>query len=237
MLDGELYSHAIPFQTIQSIVRGDSNVTPEQKRQISFNIFAAKKRGVEWEDTEDMVKTIAEDVARFGSDLLVLVPYKKVVNTHSNILQAMMEFTSFGFEGIMLRHPEIAYEWKRGNGLLKYKPFIEHDFIIVGAERGDPDGKFASTLGALIIEGEYKGKKIRCEVGSGFSEVGVEWLDWNGGDWGSNSKPPRDWLWHNKERLVGLTLETQFQAVTDKPDADGIWSLQFASYRQLKLDR
>lgn len=237
-LDGELYSHGVPFQTIQSVVRGVRDVSEERKRGILFNVFAMDESPLvdKW-DTSALVEDICNSHLFDGFEHMVPVPYRKVKNNVEAIMEAMLEFTKLGYEGIMLRHPDVPYEFKRGNGLLKFKPFVEHDFRIVGVLPGEPDGKFANTLGAIVVEGEYDGKKIRCEVGSGFSEVGVQWLDWFGGDWGSNPKPPRDWLWANREKLIGLTLEVQFQNVTDKPGNDGYWSLAFPSYRQLKLDR
>lgn len=267
--DGELYNHHIPFQTIQGYVRGSSKVSEENKRKIFFNIFAIGHD--KFRNTADMV-AMMRDIDWSKYLYLRPVEYHQVENNPIDIEYLMNEMYDKGYEGLMLRHPTNYYMYKRSNELLKYKPFHEADFKIVGVQLGEPDGRFSDTCGTIVIEGYVnwgKGKDaetrfVRCEVGSGFSEFSLDrdgnkfdtpqpgnWqprtsvdgevyynkLDWDDGDWGWQEKPTRDWMWFNRERLIDLKAEIQFQTFSDEPDENGIWALQFPTFRALKLDR
>lgn len=250
--DGELYSHGIPFQTIQSYVRGDDHIPEEHKRKIRFNIFAAGLVSDDKASGRKMVDRLkAVDWAKY--EYIVPVEYTEVLNSNAEIERVMRQYSSEGFEGTMLRNPNTPYAWKRSNDLLKRKPFYEADFRIVGFYEGDADKEFAGTLGGITIEGtvdwvvdgEVQQVDVRSNVGSGFSvcsydkdgnKIPVD-LAWNDGNWGSSEKPPRDWVWANQSRIQGLTVEIQYQGLSDKPQPDGTWCLQFGTFRALKMDR
>lgn len=76
------------------------------------------------------------------------------------------------YEGVMVKDPEAPYEGKKGYHWLKIKPWIEVDLTVVGIEQGDPDGKRAGKVGALVCEGldEDSGKFIHVKVGGGLSD-------------------------------------------------------------------
>jgi len=153
---------------------------------------------------------------------LKLVPVTKVPNNPESVHKFTEQCVELGFEGSMLRHPVKWYSWKRDDYLLKHKFFIEHDFTIVGYYEGK--GEFKGTLGGVIVEGEYEGKKIKSEVGSGFKYL-PEWPD------------NRDFFWNNQVELMGEIMEVKFQGISDEPNKDGTWSLRFATYKKLKQDR
>jgi len=249
-IDGELFNRQIPFQRIQSFVRGNRNVSEKNKKKIFFNVFAIG--GDEIKTTDDMINKLREiDWSKY--EYLRPLEYFKVVNKPQLIEDFMLAMYKEGFEGLMLRHPDIPYEWKRSNQLLKYKPFHEADFIIEEVQLGEPDGRFANTCGTIVIsgtvkwkvDGQYEERFVRCECGSGFSEFSLDRdgnkiaqkLDWDGGDWGWQEKPTRDWMYANRDRLKGLLAEIQFQTFSDEPNEDGVWALQFPTFRVLKLDR
>ena len=73
-----------------------------------------------------------------------------------------------GDEGIMLSIADSPYECKRSKKLLKVKEFITVDCLVVDIFKGE--GKYDKTLGGLVCEFMYKGKRCRTEVGSGFSD-------------------------------------------------------------------
>lgn len=249
-VDGELYNHQLPFQTIQSYVRGDKNIPNQHKRKIFFNIFAVGS--IDALSTEQMV-ALLKKINWKRYTYLKPVEYFKIPNNPQVILEEMMRLYKEGYEGLMLRSPLVQYVWKRSNDLLKYKPFKEGDFTIIDVQLGEPDGRFAHTMGTIVISGEVKVKvngkkevrKVCCEVGSGFSEFSLDQfgnrieqkLDWDGGDWGWQEKPTRDWMWANRDELIGCKAEIQYQTFSDYPDEGGVWALQFPSFRMLKLDR
>lgn len=217
--DGELYSHDIPFQTISSYANRKKKIDPAQKEKINYYIFAV---GRDWKDTGEMYDFLSS--IPWPYKYLKLVPVTKVPNNPESIHKFTEQCVEMGFEGSMLRHPEVWYSWKRDDYLLKHKFFVEHDFTICGFYEGK--GEFEGTLGGVVVEGEYEGKKIKSEVGSGFKYL-PEWPD------------NRDWFWNNQQEIMGEIMEVSFQGISDEPNKDGsgTWALRFATYKKLKQDR
>lgn len=66
-----------------------------------------------------------------------------------------------GGEGIILRHPTSIWTPERSWGVLKYKPFMDDEGILVGFTSGrktDKGSKLLGKIGALILD--YKGKRL-----------------------------------------------------------------------------
>jgi len=224
-MDGELYSHNVPFQTIQSYVNRKVNIDPLKKKEIYYYIFVA---GRDWKDTKEMydylqnIPELSSPLPHLNYHYVKLLPVTIVKNDLDEITKVTELHMSQGYEGTMLRHPKNWYAWKRDDNLLKHKLFIESDFTITGYYEGE--GEFEGTLGGFKIEGEFEGNKIRSEVGSGF-KVLPEFLD------------NRSELWRIRRDLPGQTVEVKFQGITDKPSNDGYYSLRFPVYLKLKQDR
>ena len=114
-----------------------------------------------------------------------------------------------GYEGIMLKDPLAPYECKRSHAWLKLKPFIEVSLSVVAVEEGT--GKNVGKLGALVCEGEDDGKRIRVNVGSGFTDS------------------DRDSFWGSRDSLSGNIVEVRADAVTQ--NQDGTYSLRFPRFK------
>ena len=82
-----------------------------------------------------------------------------IPNTFEAVEGACRKFTEQGYEGVVLRHPDVPYHEGRSNHLLKYKFFKEADLRIVGIIDGE--GRLAGTLGSLTVEGIAEGKQVR----------------------------------------------------------------------------
>jgi DNA ligase-1 len=117
-----------------------------------------------------------------------------------------------GYEGIMLKDPEAAYECKRTVAWLKLKPFIEVSLEVVDFEEGT--GRNAGRLGAIICEGEDDGRRIRVNVGSGFSDS------------------DRDSYWTGRDSMVNKIVEVRADAVTQ--NQDGTYSLRFPRFLKFR---
>lgn len=235
--DGELFSYDLPFQKIQSIVRKE--YADPTKELISLHIFAIKVKGREWESSEEMVDFLW-DMDWQGFELVDPVQYHKVLNDPRIIRETMNVFHTYGYEGLMLRRPDLAYSYGRSTNLLKLKPFKEEDFEIIDVLPGKPGTVLENTLGAIQVQGKIDGHCVKSKVGSGFlmkSPDGKQYLDWNGGDWGPGETPTRDWMWHNRDKLIGLKAEIAFQELTDGRKGVADRSLTFPTFVKLKLDR
>jgi len=117
-----------------------------------------------------------------------------------------------GYEGIMIKDPAAAYECKRTIAWLKLKPFIEVSLAVVDFEEGT--GRNAGRLGAIICEGVDDDRRIRVNVGSGFSD--------------SN----RDSYWAGRTTLAGTVAEVRADAITQ--NQDGTYSLRFPRFLRFR---
>jgi DNA ligase-1 len=113
-----------------------------------------------------------------------------------------------GYEGIMIKEPNAPYECKRSVAWLKLKPFIEVSLTVVAVEEGT--GKNVGKLGALVCEGVDDDKRIRVNVGSGFTDS------------------DRDVFYVDREALIGQIVEVRADAITQ--NQDGSYSLRFPRF-------
>jgi DNA ligase-1 len=119
-----------------------------------------------------------------------------------------------GYEGIMIKDIDAKYECKRSTSWLKQKPFIEVSLTVVAVEEGT--GRNEGKLGALICEGDDDGKKIRVNVGSGFTDT------------------DREDYWTSKESMVGQVVEVRADAATRSQDSEDVWSLRFPRFLRFR---
>ena len=117
-----------------------------------------------------------------------------------------------GYEGIMIKSLDAPYECKRSDFWMKWKPTISVDLNIVGFEEGT--GRNEGRLGALICEGDDDGRRIRVNVGSGFSDS------------------DRDQYWVARDLLLDHLVEVQADAVTQ--NQDGTYSLRFPRFLRFR---
>lgn len=114
-----------------------------------------------------------------------------------------------GYEGIMIKSPDAAYECKRSTAWLKQKPFIEVSLVVVGLQEGT--GKNEGKLGALVCQGQDDGKDITVNVGSGFTDS------------------ERDAFWQDQDVILDLIVEVRADAITQ--NQDGTYSLRFPRFK------
>jgi len=115
-----------------------------------------------------------------------------------------------GYEGLMLKDVNAAYECKRSTAWLKIKPYIEVSLTVVQTEEGT--GKNAGRMGALVCEGIDDGKLIQVNVGSGFTDQ--QRMDF--------------WTC----RVDGHIVEVRADAVTQ--NQDGSYSLRFPRFERFR---
>lgn len=120
-----------------------------------------------------------------------------------------------GYEGIMIKDPNAHYVTKRSVNWMKIKPKLTVDLEVVGFEPGKAEGKFSETLGGMICEGEDGGRKIRVTVGGGYSE------------------DLRDWIWSNRDKVLGHLVEIETDAVT-KPQSGDVHGLRFPQFHRFR---
>ena len=135
VLDGELYTMDIPFETLAGLLK---------KKKISNTDNALLEKHVKYHiyDKVDS-ESLTFDKRWNHLQTLQLNQYTRLVNTV--LLSSVKEFQSYfslfieqGYEGIMLRNTKGMYrQGYRSHDLQKYKEFKEDEYPIIGFEEGD----------------------------------------------------------------------------------------------------
>lgn len=128
-----------------------------------------------------------------------------------------------GDEGLILQTVDSKYETRKvSDGMWKLKVRETSDLKVVGFEEGKETGKNKGTLGMMLVE--YKGSI--CGVGSGFKElINLEKYP---------TENTRDWIWRNRESLIGKIAEIEYDENKDK---DGNYNLRHGSFLRWRFDK
>lgn len=153
-LDGELYNHKFKddFNKVVSLFKKQKPSDEELKE--------CEKYGQYWiydmpnvpggydKRYEAMLKWYAslsdEDKKKFK-----VVP-SKVVTSKQQLDEVHARNLELGYEGTIIRRLNVNYEFKRSKQLLKFKDFIDEEFVIVGFEEGT--GRRVGTIGYFIMQ-------------------------------------------------------------------------------------
>lgn len=77
---------------------------------------------------------------------------------------------SQGYEGLILKHWDHEYSFKRTKDWVKMKEVKEVTLLCTGYELADDTSKYEGQVGALICTGKVEGHDIQVSVGSGLSD-------------------------------------------------------------------
>lgn len=211
LLDGELWIPGLKFREISSLVRGQKSVTDEQKESIKFVLFAARKPDGEEDFTTTEMINYLDSLDYSAYPNFVKVKYDTVENNTAAIDAIARQEQDKGWEGIMLRHPEISYVAGGTRTLLKRVIPKESIYKIIGFTEGN--GRYSGMLGSLIYEG--------TAVDENKNDILVE------GKVSSGLKiQQRHEIWSNKEDYLGVAVRLRYQKV-NSPDEDGKGALRF----------
>ena len=220
VLDGEVMSAS--FQDLMKQVHRKDNVDAGDAVLNLFDIFnlSELKDGIgkfqQWERSEALAQWYSQFAAHMPN---ITVVGQELVDLDTDQGQARFreinaDAIKGGYEGIMIKEPLAVYECKRSTAWLKLKPFIEVSLAVVDVEEGTK--RNTGKLGALICEGEDDGKKIRVNVGSGFSDV------------------DRDEFWRYRQDVIGQVVEVRADAATKNQDSDDVYSLRFPRFLRFR---
>jgi len=188
-LDGELYVHGMPFQSLASIAKTKIGLHPDY-RAMEYHVF-------------DTVNNEVQRARIAALELLLKQPNICVVRTElveslDTLEKCYDEFVAQGYEGFIIRQLDAPYARKRSTSIMKCKPgrFDEYEVIGYQEERsiyGEPKG----ALGALVLRaagGIFAGGVFN--VGTGFT------------------RQQRQDLWLKRDELKGCRCTVKYQELT-----------------------
>jgi DNA ligase 1 len=159
-LDGELWMGRHSFERLSAIVRRQEPSDDEWKL-VTYQLYE-----------------LPEGVGSFGDRIAVLqasvaqaaVPWLRVlpqvhVSGKAALKAKLAQVVREGGEGLMLHWSDAAWQAGRTDLLLKLKPQLDTEAIVVAHEAGQ--GKYEGMLGALIVM-TPEGRRFR--LGTGFSD-------------------------------------------------------------------
>lgn len=159
-LDGELWLGRGRFEALSAIVRRAEPVDAEW-RQLKYMVFELPGAPGSF---AERAKRIREVVAAVGWEQLVAVeqaPAKDRAELQARLDRVVKE----GGEGLMLHLAEAPYVTGRSDVLLKLKPLLDTEAVVVAHVPGR--GKYKGLLGALRVR-TPEGREFL--LGTGFSD-------------------------------------------------------------------
>jgi DNA ligase-1 len=190
VLDGELYSHDIPFNAISGAVRS-TNKPSKYDSSIQFHIFdiiLPENLELPYKDRIAILKCIEKE---FDTPSLRYVYYTPLQD-EKEIEEYHSTFVNEGYEGLMIRDLNSPYViGRRVRGLLKYKHFIDTEYEIVDVQEGEGSEKGASIFVCQTKEGNEFTVRPR----------------------GSIEK--RRIQYQNREKYIGKMLTVRYQNLSD----------------------
>jgi ATP-dependent DNA ligase len=165
VLDGELYTHGMGFDTIVSMVRRQKTKHPQlqQLKYTLYDFFTLPKNTLPYADRLHLLNQIMD--LPFQSIQIIpthIVHSTKEINTWLNF------YESEHYEGIMIRGNGM-YKDGRSNDLIKYKKFMDDEFQVVNHHESKTnipvfecktsDGKLFSVMMAESMENKQEKMK------------------------------------------------------------------------------
>ncbi len=188
ILDGELYTMDIPFETLAGLIK-KKHLTEEDRaklqRHVKYHVY---------DIVSDEPFHVRHDKIQSTKWNTYITPVLTLtIQNVDEFRRHFSEFVEQGFEGIMLRNINGVYEQGfRSHHLQKYKEFQEEEYPIIGYEEGDGRDK-----GCVIwVCQTPDGKEFRVRP-RGTMEQRREW-------------------YKNGKRCVGKPLTVIFQELSEQ---------------------
>ena len=203
IIDGELYSHELPFNAISGAVRAKKS--PSRHDDVIqlwiFDLIDMSNNNRQQMSYQDRMYFLKELEQKYnlssGSDNLKFV-YYELGSNDEDVMKFHDQYVAEGFEGVMCRNVMAPYEFKvRSNNLLKFKSFEDSEFAIIGAKPGS-----GTERGAIVFE---------CTTDAGVFDVRPR-----------GSIELRREMFKNKEKYIGKMLTVRYQATGDQSQESGI---------------
>lgn len=130
-LDGELYVHGMPLQSISSLVRKSQ---PDSKK-LTYVVYDLVTPNIGYGERNGWLRAYVAPVAGF-TPRICIAPTFAYAESKMPIKERLAESIANGYEGLILRHGNTGYEpGKRSQSLVKVKQVLDAEFCIVGVHQ------------------------------------------------------------------------------------------------------
>lgn len=191
-VDGELYSHTLPFTTITSIIRQKKKKS-EHDHLMEYWIFDIPDVSGTMTYT-DRLKSLKMAEKKYNAaiknsrDRVLKFLYSTSVQSEKDVKRLHDEYVTNGYEGAMIRLADSKYEFYRSKNLLKYKEFTDSEFKVVDAFEGKGVDKGAIVF---VCESEDGGERFNVRP--------------------RGTVEKRRWQFKNKDIYMGKMLTVRYQ--------------------------
>jgi DNA ligase 1 len=203
-LDGELYIHGVPLQTIASIIKNERIIHPDLCK-ITYCIFTFNSVTPQPFENRCRMLMDAQTLKSESEEpyLRLLVLNTQLCNDESDIHKYHEIYESQGYEGIMLykmgmgsrnlkEYGESLYKSGRSNNLLKLKKFQDEEGFIVDVSEGSGLQKGL----ALLVVRDPRGNVLNMSMKYDFEY--------------------RAHVFLNKQQYIGKSVTYKYQELTIK---------------------
>lgn len=192
ILDGEMYTHDVPFKDLIGVFKTklDKKRKKDIEEKICFHLFDIVDEKMGYKDRIELATKIFSECKR-----IKVVGYD-VVKDEKEIQKFHDKYTSEGYEGLMVRNPKGKYRCKyRSDDLLKYKMFEDKEFKITDILQSEDGGE----IGCAIYE-------LKTKEGNKFTARPRGSLEY------------RREIYENREEYIGKMLTVRYQKTGMKDD-------------------
>jgi len=191
-LNGELFLNRGKFEDTTSIVKKKVPINNEWKKVkfMAFNTPTTKP--IKFSNRYNKLKSLESIICENLKDCPFQLVSQTEVKNKNHLKKEYNRVLELGGEGMMLRNPNSLYEQKRTKSLLKVKPEMNAEAIILDIIEGK--GKDQGKMGALQVKLPNSVKTFK--VGTGFDD-----------------KQRRN-FWEQKEQYKGNTITFGYQGLT-----------------------
>lgn len=176
MLDGELCfgdSCGHDHSKVSGIVNSSIKGTPiPSHHDLSYHVFDAMAHFSFYSQNctnpysarLNTARHLVKDIA----SCMVHIADSREVKTLEQVQELFQQRLAAGYEGLILKHEDHMYEFKRSKVWVKMK--AEKTVTLVCKSIQPGEGKYSGGIGALVCHGVTEGKDVTVKVGSGLSD-------------------------------------------------------------------
>ena len=159
-LEGEIWGGRVTFaQTVSTVKKQQPN---DGWLKLRFGIFDVPEAEGGFSSRLEQAK---EWFAQHPSKFAFVIDQKRVQDSQE-LKTELARIEKLGGEGLIVRRPDTLYAKGRSRDILKVKSFYDAEAVVVAHIPGK--GRNQGRLGSLLVE---LPDKIRCKIGSGFTDA------------------------------------------------------------------